>query len=71
MSSMAERIRMDWARIIRELGTAGLSINDIAGLLDRAPSTVHDWTRGAEPKHSDGEALLKLYSENRIGTSAI
>ena len=62
-------MKVDWHAVIQRLLAAGLTLNRIAYLLGRSPSTVHGWTSGTEPKYSDGEALLKL-SGNRIDTSA-
>ena len=56
--------REDWARIIRELADAGLSQADIAQLLGRAQSSVSEWARGREPRHSDGKSLLLLHREH-------
>ena len=55
--------REDWPRIIADLNEAGLSQEDIARLLGRAQSTVSDWAKGREPRHSDGKALLALHAD--------
>jgi predicted transcriptional regulator len=73
--SDGDRIRINWAGVLGQLAMVGLSQNDIAALLGRSQSTVSDWSRGVEPRYSDGEALLKLLresvSENRLDTQAI
>ena len=57
---------VDWQRVILELRGAGVSLTRIASTLDVGLATVHGWqTLGAEPRHSDGEALLELWAHHK------
>lgn len=58
--------RTDWAQVLDELRAAGYSPYRIAKLLGRKWDTVQAWREG-EPKHSDGEALLRLHTEATAG----
>lgn len=51
-----------WAALIRGLIEGGLSFAEIARLCESKPSTIQSLANGqaAEPRHSLGEALLKL-----------
>jgi hypothetical protein len=58
---------IDWPRVILELRGAGVSLTQIARSLDVGIATVHGWQNlGAEPRHSDGEALLELWGEHTV-----
>ena len=54
--------RLDWALILDDLRGRGYSVYRVASILGRKWDTVKAWRTG-EPKHSDGQALLKLYSD--------
>jgi len=66
---MSRRIPpVDWERIVLDLRGAGLTLDDIARTVGRDKATVHGWqSRGAEPRHSDGEALLALWAQRVRG----
>lgn len=54
--------KIDWGRILDELRAAGVSTYRVAMLLGKDWDTVNGWRRH-EPRHCDGEALLRLHSE--------
>jgi len=53
--------KRDWLELLLDFRRKGYSQRDIAAALDRSESTINRWTSGAEPTHSNGEALLLLY----------
>lgn len=59
----ARAFAIDWFRVIVDLGRAGLSYRAIADRIGCGKNTVAGWANGAEPRHSDGQALLALWSE--------
>lgn len=58
---MAKRINIDWFRVICDLKKFNLSHNDIKNITDIPVGTLSGYKQGAEPRHSDGEKLVKLW----------
>lgn len=55
--------KTDWFRILAELDRAGVNNLAVARALKRDHTTVLRWKQGnAEPRHSDGAALLALHA---------
>lgn len=61
--------RVDWAKIIDDFLVRGWTIYAIAKELDQRWEKVNNW-RHHEPKHYDGQALLKLHSEECTSSSS-
>ena len=65
---------MDWPALIADLEASGYGNARTARALNVPLTTLRDWKVGAEPRYSNGEALLLLHSrvfgrqhtENRI-----
>jgi len=58
------RVRVDWFRVLADLQHLGLTNLDVSQRLNIPNRTVGGWkNEGAEPRHSDGEALLALWRE--------
>lgn len=67
---------MNWARIISELGLAGISQRDIADLRSKisplSQPTVSRWANGtAEPSWSEAVWLLELHSQIQFSTESL
>lgn len=58
---MAQRI--DWGRIIMDLGSRGYTLERIANSIGLAASSVHQVKSGTEPRYTEGSALLNLWRE--------
>lgn len=59
-------IRIDWFRVIVDLGIHGWVPDRIAEHVGVRRSTVYLWKQGGEPRHCDGEKLLQLW-RNQTG----
>ena len=55
--------QIDWGEILLDLRRQGIGLLEVAQRIRIAKSTVYDWSRGAEPRHYDGEALIQLWME--------
>jgi DNA transposition AAA+ family ATPase len=53
--------RVDWFRLIGELGAGGVSTYDIAARIGVCQATVMAWRNGTEPRHMDGETVIRLW----------
>lgn len=54
--------RVDWWKVITDLGKAGLSLTDISVAAIIPRSTLDGYKNmNVEPKHADGERLLALW----------
>lgn len=60
---MESRCLIDWFRVIYDLNKNGYSTRAIAKKINLPYPTTNGWKHGAEPKHSDGEKLIKLWIE--------
>jgi hypothetical protein len=56
-------MRIDWFRILADLRRAKLGNRAAARRLGVAKSTVIGWKQGNEPRHADGERLLRLWMD--------
>lgn len=57
----------DWWQIITDIKQSGLSIAQAATQTGIPRTTLLGYRNdGAEPRHSDGELLLKLWRERRL-----
>jgi hypothetical protein len=56
-------MRVDWFRLMVEICGRGHSIYSIADAIDVPRTTVMNWRAGAEPKYSDGAALMELWRQ--------
>lgn len=54
-------VRIDWARLMRELRQFGWTPYKVALTLTAEPQSGYDWEKGQEPRHSYGAALLALH----------
>lgn len=59
----APEIRIDWFRVITDLGRCGIPSQLIADSIGVAKSTLLGWKQGAEPKHGDGEKLVAFWCQ--------
>lgn len=58
------RQRVDWFRVLADLQHLGLSDSEISERLTIPRRTIGGWkVENAEPRHSEGEALLALWRE--------
>lgn len=61
MSVSAAR-RVDWFKIIADLAHRGFTIRTLEGQIDVPRQTIGCWRNGTEPRHHDGERLLRFWS---------
>lgn len=54
--------KINWAQIMADLKDAGCSVYGVAGIIGAAYCTAQNWSKGGEPGHGYGEALLRLHS---------
>lgn len=54
-------LRVHWFRVLVDLNRAGYSTREFAHAIGVPRSTITGWKAGAEPRHSDGERLLRLW----------
>lgn len=56
--------RVDWFRVLVDLDRAGCPMKRVCFLLELPPTTVSGWKNDhKEPRHGDGERLIRLWSE--------
>lgn len=54
--------KIDWFRVITDLERASYSHTSIASVCGVAKRTIGGWKQGSEPRYSDGDRLLLLWS---------
>lgn len=54
-------VKINWARLMTELRSAGWTPYKVAGTLCADHPTAYAWANGSEPSHSYGAALLRLH----------
>lgn len=54
-------MKVDWARLMRELREAGWTPYKVALTLCADHPTAYSWAQGSEPRHSYGAALMRLH----------
>lgn len=55
--------RLDWFRIIDDLKRQGVSLYGIEVAIGVSVDKLFNYKRGGEPRHSDGEKLLRLWAQ--------
>ncbi len=58
---MAKRCTVDWFRLLCDLKRFDFSHNDIFRITSIPIGTLAGYKQGAEPRHTDGEKLIKLW----------
>jgi hypothetical protein len=53
---------IDWFQVITEISRAGHPMQAIAQSIGVARTTLLGWKQGAEPRHSEGDRLLTLWT---------
>ena len=61
MSYRIKRADTDWFKVICDLSKSELTLQAMADIIKVPKPTIVGWKQGAEPKHSDGERLIKLW----------
>jgi hypothetical protein len=51
----------DWFSLITEINRHGLTCAIIAVELNIPRTTIVGWKQGSQPKHEDGEAMIRLW----------
>lgn len=54
---------IDWNRVFLTLRNEGYTLHDVAAYTRIARSTMQSWATGSEPRHQDGETIIKFWSE--------
>lgn len=62
--TQADRL-VDFVRLLKDLGAAGLCGAEVSRRLHVNPSTLQYWKSGGEPRYSDGVRLLDLCRESQ------
>lgn len=57
------RMRVDWWQLVVDLSRHGMAQAAVGKSIQVAGSTLHGWKMGAEPRHAEGEALLRLWCQ--------
>ncbi|AZS49322.1 hypothetical protein DM558_00360 [Entomomonas moraniae] len=57
------RCKTDWFRLLSDLKRFGFSHNDIFKRTSIPIGTISGYKQGSEPKHADGERLIRLWCE--------
>lgn len=66
-TKIGEGYRVNWERIIEDLRRSGLSVEAMAEATSIPRSTLLGYRNlDAEPKHADGEALLRLWRTRMV-----
>jgi len=58
------KARRDWFRILRDLMSAGVSMQTVARKTERDVNTVRNWAEGGDPKEADARIVLCLYAKH-------
>ena len=53
---------VDWFRLITSLETRGYSLRHQSEAAQVSAATIHYWKCGGEPRHSNGQMLIDLYT---------
>ncbi|CAO3886744.1 hypothetical protein [Achromobacter mucicolens] len=54
---------IDWNRVFLTLRSEGYTLHDVAAYTRIPRGTMMGWMRGAEPRHQDGETIIKFWTE--------
>lgn len=54
---------IDWNRLFLILRGEGYTLYDIAAYTRIPKSTLIGWMQGSEPRHQDGETIIRFWSE--------
>ena len=54
---------IDWNRLFLTLRGEGYTMHDVAAFVRIPRGTMMSWMAGAEPRHQDGETVIKFWSE--------
>lgn len=64
MNVLAPKTRIDWFRILEDVGREGFTLYDVAHYTTIPKSTLLGYRNlGAEPRHAVGDALLAFWSQ--------
>lgn len=61
-------MRVDWFRVLADLRERGVTVRDVSDRTGIPRTTIHDLKSGKEPRHSDGEKILAVWSEAMMRT---
>ncbi len=54
---------IDWNRIFLVLRGEGYTLRDVSNFVGIPRATLQGWMSGAEPRHQDGETVIRFWSE--------
>jgi len=60
---VTEPQRIDWPKVIAELGSKGITPYKLAVMMCRQLIQVQRWIDGSEPRHIEGEMLKAIHAE--------
>ncbi|WP_051439462.1 hypothetical protein [Bordetella petrii] len=55
--------RVDWNAVLLALRREGYTLHDVAALVRIPRTTLIGWMGGAEPRHQDGETVIRFWCE--------
>lgn len=63
MMPIAPAPPVDWNRVFLTLRNEGYNLHDVAAFTRIPRGTMIGWMQGAEPRHQDGETIIRFWSE--------
>lgn len=54
---------IDWNRVFLTLRNEGYTLHDVEAFTRIPRGTMRSWATGSEPRHQDGETIIKFWSE--------
>ncbi len=54
---------VDWKRMFLTLRGEGYTLYDVSNFVGIPRMTLQGWMNGAEPRHQDGETVIRFWSE--------
>lgn len=54
---------VDWNRVFLVLRGEGYTLYDVSNFVSIPRATLQGWMNGAEPRHQDGETVIRFWSE--------
>ncbi|WP_419204344.1 hypothetical protein [Bordetella trematum] len=63
MTQIIPAPRIDWNMVLLGLRREGYSLHDVAYYTGIPRGTMIGWAQGAEPRHQDGETVIKFWTE--------
>ncbi|RIQ11579.1 hypothetical protein D0839_16335 [Bordetella avium] len=63
MEQLTPAPAVDWSGVFLALRREGYTMGDVSHYAQIPRATMIGWAQGAEPRHQDGETVIKFWSE--------